>query len=210
MKQNVQNHPCSSIVLTDRWAHAFVERRGRAGEIVGRWEIIDLDGDLEKSHGSNLRYPSESYGSIRCTCLAALTILPPYGAAYMFWHTVRTPFSAVSIFFHTLEELLTRPRLSVFANLALLPIKHALKSVWMVVRTPIYILAMQSAALYGFVRPLEGRQYLASIEKRWRGSAPFELDFHREYLLKTFQPYGTLNDPSVVSVQFVECSDSVG
>lgn len=202
---------CPTLTLPDRWAYAFIERQRKSGEVHGRWEIIDLDASSEKAHGGNLCYPNEGFSSIRRTCIAVTATLPLYGIAYAIWHTVRAPFSAISIFFYTVEEMLTRPSLGVLANLVRLPIHHVARSLWMVVRTPFCMLAMQSAALYGLINPLEGRQLCGAAERYWRGGeAPFALDFHSGYLVKSFQPYGTLKDPSVVSVQFAVERSSVG
>ncbi len=184
-----------NLVLPERWTHAYVERRLLSGEIAGRWEIIDLE---ENNH----RYPSEGYSSIRCTCLSAATVLPIYGTAYLVWHAVRAPLGAISTFFHTVEELMTRPSISLVGRLICLPVCHFAQGVWMAIRTPLFMIALESAALYGLVRPLEGRRCFASIERVWRGEPPFTLDFHQNYLVRAFQPYGALNDPSVVSFQF--------
>ncbi len=189
-----------NTLLPDRCAHAYVERRIGSQETAGRWEMIDLD--------SNLRYRSESYSAIRCNCLCAGAVLPFYGVAYMVWHAVRSPFSAISIFFHTFEEMLTRPSFCVLANLIILPVKHILWSIWKVASTPIYLLALESAALAGLFKPLEGRQYFGAIEKCWRGNPPFAYDFHSNYLVAAFQSYGALDDPSVLSVQFSACRGS--
>ncbi len=206
---NAQN--CPTPLLPDRWAYAFIERQRTAGDVSGRWEIIDVDAASEKAHGSSLCYPNEAFGSIRRTCLVVAATLPIYGVAYAAWHLVRAPFSAVSIFFYNVEEMLTRPGLSVLANLARQPIQHIGYSLWMVVRTPFCMIAMQSAALYGLINPLEGRQLCGALERYWRGGeAPFSLDFHSGYLVKSFQPYGTLKDPSIVSVQFAVERSSVG
>lgn len=186
-----------NLVLPERWAHAYVERRLQSGEVAGRWEIIDLE-------GNNHRYPSESYGSIRCTCLSAATVLPIYGTAYLVWHAVRAPLGAISTFFHTVEEMMTGPSISVFVGLFCRPVCHLAQGVWMAVRTPFYLITMESAALYGLVRPLEGRRCFASAERWWRGESPFALDFHQNYMVRAFQPYGALNDSSVVSFRFAD------
>lgn len=202
--------PCPDALLPDRWAYAFVERRRSGGEIAGRWEIIDLDPASEKLNGGTPRYRSDGFGAIRCKCIAIAAVLPLYTVAYMTWHVARAPFTAISHFFQTVEEMLNRPSCSVFVNLALSPLRHGMHRLWLAVRAPFCMIAMQSAALYGLVRPLEGRLLCGAAERYWRGTAPFTLDFHSGYLARCFQPYGTLNEPSLVSVQFSIDRDSVG
>ena len=218
--------------LPEKWTRALIERTRFNGERARRWEIIDLDPVAERLNGGNLRYPCESTRHIRAKCALASVGLPLYTMAYMVWHSVRTPLSSLYVFFQRFEIFITHPSKNVLLQIFLQPLKQLFGGLWLVARAPFYMIAMQSAALYGVVRPLEGRKQCGAVERLWKRGASFRQDFrnlssnedlrsffwractskdfeHPFYFAQCFQPYGTLNDPSVVLVRFssdLECS----
>ncbi len=211
--------------LPESWVYALVERKRSCGEFAKRWEIIDLDPASEKRHGGNLRYRCESQQTIRRKCIATAAVLPIYTTAYMVWHAVRAPLSALNVFFQTFEEFITQPSICTLGKLFASAPLQAARSFWLVVRAPFCSIAMQFTALYGIVRPLEGRKHSAAVERFWKMGAAYKDDFRRMesnenihqfvwractakdfphpfYVAECFQPVGTLSDESVLSVRF--------
>jgi hypothetical protein len=217
--------PPDSGHLPESWVYALVERRRGNGDFAKRWEIIDLDLAAEKRSGGNPRYRCDSLQTIRRKCLFAATFLPMYTAAYMVWHAVRAPLSALNVFFQTFEEFINQPTFYALVKLVFAAPLQAARCFWFVVRAPFCSIAMQFAAFYGIVRPLEGRKHSAAVERFWKMGAAYKDDFRRMesnenvhqfvwractakdfphpfYIAECFQPMGTLNDDSIVSVRF--------
>lgn len=212
--------------LPEHWAYALVQSKKEDGLLTKRWEMVNLNSQgKENCRDETYRYLCEPLKTIRWKCAGVASILPMYTVAYMIWHAVRTPLSSLHVFFQCFEDVLTEPSFKAFTHLALEAPKQLVKSLWLVVRSPLFMLAMQSAALYGIAVPVEGRRVCGVIEKKWKGGLPLERDvgfkqrsedayhfFWRActsadfsdafYLAECFQPLGSLNDPSVVSVEF--------
>lgn len=182
--------------LPSGWATAEVAFRHRNNDQETRREIIDLK--------NSKRYLQEPLGVIAGKCLGLfLVAFPCYTIAYTFFHVVRTPIVTV-------------------ANLSLNAFG---KQVWALVRIPFYFIALESAALYGTFKPLEGRALFGELEsqfhdgKKRQDAIQYEKKdltwvdltstLTRENEPRAFfagfcmQPIGKTDDPHLVNVQIL-------
>lgn len=113
-----------------------VFRRSNGAAESRRFEILELS--------TGTRYSQEPLKMIATKCFGLfLLVQPVYFLFYLVMHLIRLP-------------LVPIVNLSPFAFF---------KEAWKIVQIPFLFLAMEFAALYGIVRPLEGRALLGACEQ---------------------------------------------
>ncbi len=208
-------------LLPDFWTYAYVERKAGRGVIESRWEIVHLDGESNRSSC----YVCEPLHKIRMRCLGLAASLPLYTCAYVIAHTVRAPFVVIAYQARICKALVSGSASCSWTVLLSFSLKMLAQAIKVVIKAPLYMLAMMYVALLGVIDPLKTRASASRIEGHWKKETdPFgeaSLFFPEEGLLSagcrfltgrsaghvglipvSFYPYASLSDEDVVSVRF--------
>src|SRR5579872_6099400 len=128
--------------LPPGWATADVTLRHTDGRLTHRTEIIDL-----RSTPNN-RYLHEPVAMIAFKCFLLFAAkVPLYFLVYSAYQILRTPIVAI---LHLSSTALV-------------------KEIWAIARIPFYFIALELAALYGILKPLEGRALFNELERALHG-----------------------------------------
>lgn len=152
-KEPGRDYDCE--VLPPGWYNGVDEQvpiRRKNGSVQERprWVIVSIS-----LFHSYLQEPMEIIAS-KCKLLffGGLSL---YFIGYTVWHLIRLP---VATLFNC--------SLQVFAE-----------QIWTIARIPFYFIALESAALYGASKPLDGRAWFADLEKQLHGGKDFRKDVCR-------------------------------
>lgn len=194
--------------LPPGWQRAALQIEGH-GQII---RIVDLD--------TKLCYLDEPLALIAGKSALLFTLLPMATASLMGYQLFRSVFLVLTYLNHGIAESVEQgnrePALRGLYEAAM----SVAEATFRVLKAPFYCVAMQVSALVAIFWPLQGRAWVASIEKAWRGfetqkddifryATPEETDQACTALLTDrnarylfifaycFQPSGTTTDPRV-------------
>lgn len=187
-------HPLEQ--LPEGWQNAEVMfRRSNQTSVTRRFEILELS--------TMTRYPQEPLNMIALKCFGLFLI--------------------VQLLYFLIYSTLHFIRLFLVPVVNLSPLAF-FKEAWKIVQIPFLYIAMEFAALYGVIRPLEGRVFLGQVEqilhdgKGRRQAVQYEktprsyFEYFKEALFEEdpqhaffvgfcMQPLGSTRDPHLISVE---------
>lgn len=159
--------------LPSGWDTYRVFWKDRKGIESWRTEIV--------SQRTGERFQHEPMLTTAFKCFLLVVFTPVYLLGYMGFHFLRTPLTMLATVARSIYLLGSRPSwpqvLQLGKDLCLTAPHCFLKGCAAMLKAPFYSISLQVAALYGMVRPLEGRAWVGFIERKWHGTDSHRADF---------------------------------